>query len=313
MKRLLSIILISALLLFPILSASAAQVDLAENGKTIFSEGDWSYTAIDGGSRWEINGYSGTDAEIAIPRIVNDLMVVSICDHCFLENKNITFVETSSPLWRVGEYAFMNCTSLETFECNFAMNEIGVGAFIGTTSLKTINLENSVVTVIRPHVFMNSGIEEITLPDTCTEIMHDAFAQCSQLKRIVIPASVTEIHEDAFKNSDNVVIYCYTDSKAHSFAEENSIPFVLLDATKEVTFILGDADGDGVITILDATKLQRILADLDTDEDGMIALRGDIDGDGLNVMDATKIQRHIADYSIAEPVGEEVTREVIPG
>ncbi|MBQ9515790.1 MAG: dockerin type I repeat-containing protein [Ruminococcus sp.] len=75
------------------------------------------------------------------------------------------------------------------------------------------------------------------------------------------------------------------------------------------TYILGDADGDGQITVLDATKVQRVLVDLDDDPDGMITLRGDSNRDGLDVMDATRIQRYIADYEIAVPIGE--VREIV--
>lgn len=310
MKKLLCIILAFSLFLMTSLSVCAALTNIAETGKTILQYEDWMLEEIEQGTRWELDQYVGSDEAVYVPRFYNKMLIVSLGDHSFMNNTSVKSVITSSPLWRIGEYAFIDCTSLERIELNFALDTIGSGAFSGTSSLKDINLEDSIVTEIKPYTFLNSGIEEVTIPDTCTKIDNYAFGQCEQMKKITIPVSVTEIHQDAFKGSDNVVIYCYTDSKAHSFAEENSIPFVLLDATKEVTFILGDADGDGVITILDATKLQRILADLDTDEDGMITLRGDIDGDGLNVMDATKIQRHIADYSIAEPVGEEVTREV---
>ena len=77
------------------------------------------------------------------------------------------------------------------------------------------------------------------------------------------------------------------------------------------TFILGDADGDGVVTIIDATKIQRVLVDLDRDEDGMISLRGIVDDeDILNILHATKIQRYLADFDVDEPIGEEITRVI---
>lgn len=77
-----------------------------------------------------------------------------------------------------------------------------------------------------------------------------------------------------------------------------------------LTYLMGDADQDGVLTVLDATRLQRILADLEHDDSYTVSLskhsaqiRGvpvrsnaDYDRDNsLTVMDATKIQRHIAE------------------
>ena len=57
---------------------------------------------------------------------------------------------------------------------------------------------------------------------------------------------------------------------------------------------IGDADGDRDVTILDATKIQRGLAGLDSKND-IVATGADADGDGeMTVLDATRIQRNIA-------------------
>ncbi len=58
--------------------------------------------------------------------------------------------------------------------------------------------------------------------------------------------------------------------------------------------LMGDLDGDGVVSILDATAIQRHIAKLKllTDEQMILA---ELDGDGvISVMDATAIQRKIA-------------------
>lgn len=68
-------------------------------------------------------------------------------------------------------------------------------------------------------------------------------------------------------------------------------------------YINGDTDGDGAVTIMDATAIQRILAHLSHDADGKYSLRGDVNKDGLNIMDATAIQRHLARYQDKFKVG----------
>jgi len=60
-------------------------------------------------------------------------------------------------------------------------------------------------------------------------------------------------------------------------------------------YLRGDYDGDGEITILDATKAQRVLAELDPRDDDFLA-KVDADGDGeLQIVDATRIQCFIAE------------------
>ena len=69
-------------------------------------------------------------------------------------------------------------------------------------------------------------------------------------------------------------------------------------------YILGDADGDGMITVYDATAIQRLLVDLHTDDDEGIALRGRITDKTLNISDATVIQRYLVDLDDGYPIGE---------
>lgn len=69
------------------------------------------------------------------------------------------------------------------------------------------------------------------------------------------------------------------------------------------TWIRGDTDGDGVITILDATVIQRYLADYEVKNPERVVMCGDINGDGVNIMDATTIQRYLADFTDPYPIG----------
>lgn len=74
----------------------------------------------------------------------------------------------------------------------------------------------------------------------------------------------------------------------------------------EETYILGDADGNGVINIDDATLLQRLLCELVADTDGKITQRGDVDGNGLNIMDVTEIMKYIAELDVEYSIGEQI-------
>ena len=59
--------------------------------------------------------------------------------------------------------------------------------------------------------------------------------------------------------------------------------------------VRGDADGDGEVTILDATRIQRYVAEI-IGEDGLDIAAADADGDGeVTILDATRIQRVIAE------------------
>ena len=74
------------------------------------------------------------------------------------------------------------------------------------------------------------------------------------------------------------------------------VPAVSVSAedTESAALLRGDADLDGSVTILDATRIQRYLAKMITEEE--ISMEdADADRDGkVTVLDATRIQRVLA-------------------
>ena len=68
-------------------------------------------------------------------------------------------------------------------------------------------------------------------------------------------------------------------------------------------FVYGDADCDGMVTILDATAIQRVLIDMSIEPFNRKA--ADVNGDGLDITDATLIQRFDAGMIDRFPVENE--------
>ena len=140
-----------------------------------------------------------------------------------------------------------------------------------------------------------NGIDtEIAIPDmydgyVVTTIVDGAFKN-SNATMIEIPDSIIAIADGVF-DSLNCTIGVYVDSYAYEYVVENELKYVLID--EETQLILGDTDGDGKVSIIDATLIQRHLAVLpntvfneelaDTDKDGRIT-----------ILDATMIQRYLA-------------------
>lgn len=72
----------------------------------------------------------------------------------------------------------------------------------------------------------------------------------------------------------------------------------------EYEFLLGDADGNNKVDILDVTVIQRVLAKARDDSDGKITLRAALNRKSLDVTDATNIQRFLAAFSVNYPLNE---------
>ena len=76
----------------------------------------------------------------------------------------------------------------------------------------------------------------------------------------------------------------------------------------EIIYYLGDVDGDGEVTIIDATFIQRHLASLAIPFK-MNEATADTDGDGeITIIDATFIQRYLASLAVPYDIGNPINK-----
>ena len=130
-----------------------------------------------------------------------------------------------------------------------------------------------------------------------------AFASCTELEYVNIPKSVTYIAKSAFNNDPNLTLGVWYNSYGYHYAKENNINYTLLDGVK-----LGDVDGNGDITISDATAVQRYLAELET-LDAIHLYAADANEDKeVDIADATAIQMAVAEISTGHTIGEVITK-----
>lgn len=292
MKNLLSVFIVLMLVF---------SVSLNVGAETVITVNNWAVEAINSDKEYMIDSCSSDSATITIPETLNNIPVTAVNDGAFMLKGTLQTLTVKAPLKSIGEYAFLNCTALKKVTLPSTLTEIGEGVFSGTEALKTINLEETTVAAIPGYAFSGSGIEKISLPDNCSTVADNAFLNCAQLKSVSIPLSVTSIGESAFAGCQDITIVCDKGSYADEYADSHS-----MDRRYNVygSHIGGDADGDGYVTILDATKVQRVLADFDEEDVDAVRIRGDVDGNGLDIFDATSIQRFLADMDNPYDIGE---------
>ena len=87
--------------------------------------------------------------------------------------------------------------------------------------------------------------------------------------------------------------------------EPPTVPATEPETEPAQTMLLGDADGDEEVSILDATVIQRYLADMEVIS--FYEIPADVDGDGEpSISDVTCIQRWLADIYVPYAVGEPI-------
>lgn len=141
-----------------------------------------------------VNNTSNTTLkEIVMPK------VTCIGDYAFLECVSLEKATVSSTLKEVGMYAFCNCEKLASFDLS-SVEVIGYGSFMSCSSLVVDTVSANSV---GGSVFQNcKSIKELHFTGSLTELPDLALAGCSQLTTITLPDTVTTIGESALSETN---------------------------------------------------------------------------------------------------------------
>ena len=196
-----------------------------------------------------IKGYRGTDSYINIPYMIDGKPIIGICDNAFNGNKTIvqvtipmgtefigarafyacsmlTEVSLSSTVTMIGDYAFADCYSLNTFNINpgHIIEKFGHHVFAETPILQR---SNEFVVIAGVLVVYNGSSQIVKIPNDIYYIATDAFRDkstmleiqfeensnlkvideyaffnCTGLSTITFPASVRKVNNYAFYGCD---------------------------------------------------------------------------------------------------------------
>jgi len=190
-----------------------------------------------------------------------------------------------------GEYLVFNTTHFSLYSI------VGVGASDGVISdmldYTFETHEDGTATLIK----YNGTDTEIAIPNmydgyVVTAIASGAFDD-NNIAMVEIPDSVSEIADDVFEDL-NCTIGVYADSYAYEYVVANELKYVVVDALMDT--LLGDVDGDGKVSIVDATCIQRHLAEIEILTEEQLVRADTYKDSKITILDATQIQRYLANF-----------------
>lgn len=319
-----SLILAAAILVIPLISASAAVY--VQDGKFRFQ------LYGDGTAAWA--GYtSNTVDDVIVPRFYDTATVVGVANFGLQNNdkiKSVDFMEAPD-LEKIGMYGFSGCSSLESVVVPSSITSIGVSAFRNCTALKTAEYYGNSNSVSVEAFYGCSALEKVRLSARLTSIQSLAFAGCSSLEYIEISDTVTYIASNAFDGDDNITLGVYYGSYAHQYAVDNNIDYYLIDG-EPVEPTTGETTSDEPTTVESTEELttdepttsEPATGELETTEsttaepatfeptgattmnpatsDEPVLTIGDVNGDGIvDILDATMVQMFAAEKYIPTP------------
>ena len=165
-----------------------------------------------------------------------------------------------------------------------------------------------------------TAVRENEVPATCTAagsydevvyctVCHDELSRTHKTIAKLAHTLTFKPYQAATEEADgwNAHYQCTECGKYFSDAEgKNELTWDQIVIPRIVIGKRGDIDGDGKITILDVTCLQRVLAGIKA-RDSVVEKLGDVDGDGsLTAVDTTLLQRWLLGLNQDLDIGENV-------
>jgi len=141
-------------------------------------------TIVAGGDAYVENYYTEDD-------VIGDYMFARV---------GLKEVILPSTVARIGEYAFLECKSLESINIPSSVKEIGVSAFWDAYALKFFTLPEGLEVIGDVSLGSSEVLESLVIPSTVKYIGANAFtfASIGEIHLKALPETLTEIHENIF-------------------------------------------------------------------------------------------------------------------
>jgi len=270
----------------------------------------------------------------------NNTNLKSIPGTCCSGNTSLEEVYIAQGVEKISNYAFKNCTSLEKVVIPPSVTSIASKAFDGCTSLTfyvydgSYALDFAIANNI-PYVNLGEYVAPteptttvVTEPVTTEEVTTSTVTEPTETSTTVVESSTAvDVTESTVYTEPSEVTTSTTEVPDTSDAEESAttepseaasssagdsesttatVTATQAESSELITYIIGDADVDGRITVKDATIIQKHVAKLLTLNDVQLILADANADENVSVKDATQIQKFVAGFKDILYVGNEV-------
>ncbi len=206
-----------------------------------------------------INAFNG---DKALTSVTNVAGVTTISDGAFVDCYGLTNIAFPA-LVDMGNYAFNNCTGLQSITFSSGLRSMGIHAFnncvaltsitlpegitsigeytfIGCTSLNNVNMASAVVSIDQYAFAHCTSLPSIALPESLLTIGEYAFYECRGLTSITLPENLKTMGNYAFYNCRNVTELNFNCTNMNNLASDNYVFYDLGVNTAGTTINVGD-------------------------------------------------------------------------
>ena len=159
-----------------------------------------SYDYISSTDSYAVSCINKEVISLAIPKTYNDKLVTVISDFAFSDCTSLNSVTIPDSVTSIGDKAFCDCTSLNSVTIPDSVTSIGDKAFCDCTSLNSVTIPDSVISIGGFAFYGCSSLTNVTIPSSVTSIDEYAFSHCKGLTSVTIQEGVTSIGNSVFSD-----------------------------------------------------------------------------------------------------------------
>lgn len=156
--------------------------------------------------------------------------LTTIGDGAFSRCDKLTSITIPDSVTKLGKNVFLECKALHEVKIGSGVTVLDNSVFSSCDSLASVIIPGTVSTIGVQAFSSCASLREVTIGDGVTKINNSAFIWNRSLTKVTVPSTVTYIDTTAFGSCLGLTFYGFSGSTAESYAEEEDIPFVALDA-----------------------------------------------------------------------------------
>ena len=157
----------------------------------------------------EIIGCTTTSTELTVPTDFDGIPVNKIGDYAFANCTTLNSITIPANILNIGKYAFDGCTGLVNATIPTTVDTVGDYAFNNCTGLKNVTISEGVESIGKGCFYNCTSLAEAVVPDTAKHVGDYAFYNCTSMVNATIGTAAESIGDYTFyncKSLENVVI-----------------------------------------------------------------------------------------------------------
>lgn len=149
--------------------------------------------------------------------------IISVNQETVGESYKVPEYVDETPVYKLGRHLYKDNNKISQIEFGNNLQSIGIGCFFNCSNIEELNIPSN-IKIIENGAFRNcQSLNKVVIQEGVIHIGNNVFRGCDNLTEVHLPRSLGYIGENVFRECYNLKIYCYDNSVAYKYAQEQGL------------------------------------------------------------------------------------------